>query len=621
MADDLDKNLEEQQKRLAELRQEINKLTKTALSKQQRQLQKLRREYAEQSKKVQELTKRTRDLRIEKTQLTRAAEQLTSKFGGTAAAVTKFTGGMKDSIFTANEATGKMKIFGQQTAMTSAKFAGYAAAIQLAIAATMAFLEWIDRAEIKQGKLQRALGSTDVSIAASVKARAAGYKVAGEAGAKAAEDMVNRIARARRGLFVEYGAGVGGGDFERLTQLTAGMSEQIPQWLTMLTETFAMGAGTEGSDQILKTFEHLGQIAHESNVPIEMFCNMVFDLAKEFVALGVDVKDATDAITIFADEMGRSVITPAVGMAVMRNVFQQQRTAVGLQGRLMTAAFSAQVFDSLGEDVKDMLNITAVKMTGDKRATWESLDIAQQAEALRTMEPGPYVDVQKGLYEWLKNQGELVAMATSRKVLGVEWSTAKKFWEEKEPGLAPKEAAEKLREAQKTGTEQFTTAVDNFNKYVSAAAENQKEFTAGMHEVVERMKAAFLVPTKEAKGKGITALAGAIGQGTVGAIAEMPKKAQIIAGISPSTMVGPLGPLLPIIGAFSELFAGEGAAATATSTRTAGVLGEIGAGNGTELETPEGVFKITYEGPPRGVEGKSSTDASGVIPRGRGLVD
>jgi len=504
MADDLNNNLEEQQNQLEKLRKEIEKLTKTALTKQQRQLQKLRREYAEQSKKVQALTKDIKTLRTEKTQLTKVTEQLTSKFGGTAGAVTRFTGGLKDSVFTLNQATGTMKAFGQQTAMTSTKFAGYAAAIQLAIAATIAFLEWVDRAEIKQGKLQRALGSTAVSIGASMKAQAAGYEVAGKAGAAAAEDLMTRVAKARRGLFAEYGVGVEGGDFERLTQLTAGMSEQIPQWLTMLTETFAMGAGTEGADQILKTFEHLGQIAQASNVPIEMFCNMVFDLAKEFVALGVDVEDATDAVTTFTDEMGRSIITPAVGMAVMRNVFQQQRTSTGLQGRLMTAAFSAQVFDSLGEDVKDMLNITAVKLTGDKRATWESLDIAQQAEALRTMEPGPYVEVQRGLYEWLGRQGELVAMATSRKVLGVEWSTAKKFWEEKEPGLAPKEAAEKLREAQKTGTEKFTTAVENFNRYVQAAAENQKEFTAGMRGILKRWEAIVVEGVAKVKEEGIT---------------------------------------------------------------------------------------------------------------------
>lgn len=615
MADDLNNNLEEQQNQLEKLRKEIEKLTKTALTKQQRQLQKLRREYAEHSKKVKELT-------TKKTQLTKVTEQLTSKFGGAAGAVTRFTGGLKDSIFTLNQATGTMKVFGQQTAMTSTKFAGYATAIQLAIAATIAFLEWVDRAEIKQGKLQRALGSTAVSIGASMKAQAAGYETAGKAGAAAAEDLASRIAKARRGLFAEYGVGVEGGDFQRLIQLTAGMSEQVPQWLTMLTETFAMGAGTEGADQILKTFEHLGQIAQASNVPIEMFVNMVFDLAKEFVALGVDVEDATDAVTTFTDEMGRSIITPAVGMAVMRNVFQQQRTSAGLQGRLMTAAFSAQVFDSLGNDVKDMLNITAVKLTGDKRATWESLDIAQQAESLRTMKPGPYVEVQRGLYEWLNRQGELVAMATSRKVLGVEWSTAKKFWEEKEPGLAPKEAAEKLREAQKTETEKFTTAVDNFNRYVLASAENQKEFTAGMYTVIERMKAAFAIEVKKGKEEGIAALPGAVGRGTAKAIAEMSPAAQVATGAGLAPVLGAFAaPTIPMVGILQALFGGgEVGAATAAgaitvperSARATRAFGLGEEGESATLETPEGTFEITYVGPLRDIKGKSSKDASGV---------
>ncbi len=497
--DDLNKDLEEQQQRLAALRKEVDKLTKTGLSKQQKSLQKLRKEYAEQSKKVLELTKRTKALRIEKTQLTRVMEQLTSKFGGSASAITKFTGGLKDSIFSTDNATGNMKVLGQEISITAGKFAGYAVAIQLAIAATVAFLEWVDKAEIKQGKLQRALGSTGVSIGASMRAQASGYKVAGEAGAKAAEDLANRIAKARRGLFDKFGVGTGGEGFERLTKLTAGMSEQVPQWLTTLTETFAMGAGPKGDDQILTTLEHIGQIANASNVDVDLFGNMIFDLAKEFVALGVDIEDATDAMTVFVDEMGKSTITPAVSMAIARNVFQQQKTAGGLQGRLMTAAFSAQVFDTLGEDVQGMLNTTAAELTGNKQATWQSLDVAQQAESLRTMDPGPYVEIQRGLYGWLKQQGELVAMKTSQQVLGVGWSTAKLFFEKEEAGLAPKDAAEKLRGEQKAGTDKFTTAVDDFNRYVTAAAENQKEFTAGMHEVIETWQAVVAEKVKKVK--------------------------------------------------------------------------------------------------------------------------
>ena len=502
-----------------------------------------------------------------------------------------------------------MKVFGAQTGMTATKFAGYAAAIQLAIAATVKFLEWMDKAEIKQGKLQKALGSTGVSIGASMQAQAAGYRTAGETGAKAAEDLATRIAKARRGLFAEYGVGTGGEGFEKLIQLTAGMSGQIPQWLTTLTDTFSMGGAPGGDVEIIKIFEHIGVLAQASGVDVDQFGNMVFDLAKEFVHLGVDAADATKAVAVFADEMGRGEITSAVGLTAMSQVFRQQKTAAGLQGRFLTAAFSQQNFGDLSASTQKLLNVAARDELGDKNATWSSLGIGQQAKVLGTLDPGQYAGVMQGTYEVLKRMGEVIATANAPGVLGMDWPSATKFFETVRPGIEkPEDVGEALTVAMQTDTEKFTNAVDEFYIYVQEAAKNQQEFTAGLNAATETLKSVFVTHVAEAKAGG-GGLAEQTAAGVAGVVTNIPEileaeqirrynelEAKLLANTATLSEINQMS-LISESKSFQKL-----------TSRTPGGTNDIT--GETEVNTPNGKFKviIQYDGPI--VSGTASRDAS-----------
>lgn len=505
---DLERQLEESRKKLAALNKEVDKKAFPTSKRQLKQLKSLRREYAKQAKEVDDLTKQVKALRSEKTHLTKVAEQLTSKFGGSAASVTRFTGELKNAVFTVDEGSQKMKAFGMQTGMTASKFGAYSAGITLAIAATIKFLDWTDKVEKQQGQLQRALGKTAVSMGAAQRISAKGWGIAGGAGKEAAEQLTGTLAQARKGIWKDL-VGTGGekAGVETLITMTAGMSKMVPQWVKALSETFAETSGQEIIDTIMK----IGIVSKAADVPVDQFGNMIFDLAKEFVALGVDVADTTEAVGMFIDEMGKGAITPAVGMAVTRNIMQQQLTAGGLQGRFMTAAFAGSEFENLGEGTQKLLNTRTQEKYG---STYKSTNMMQRAELLGSLDIADYARVMKGIYGFLKTQGEVKAMAVAPSIAGgLEWSTLKEFFENLGEGEDIGEKfAKKLQEGHKMPEDTFRTAVDDFGKYIKENAALQQEFYAGLMEELGLVEATAAEVWSAAKGRG---------EGNIGAASEV----------------------------------------------------------------------------------------------------
>lgn len=511
MAIDDSKN-EDFQKQSADLRkleQEINKKSNPTSKKQLRALKKLKTAYAVQAKAVKKLGMEIRKLNSEKTHLTKVTEQLASKFGGTAGQVTKFTGGLKDAIFSVDKGSQTMKVFGMQTGITSSAFAGMAAKVNLAATAVVAYLDWVDKLEKKQGQLQRALGATNVSMGAQPRIMARGWGIAGSEGKKAAKELVNVVGQARKGLWDDLAGETGQkGGMDQLVTMTAGMSKQVPQWAKAMSETFAETSGQGMIDSMMK----IGIVAKASNVPIDQFSNMVFDLAKEFVHLGMDVDDATAAVSVFVDEMGKGAIAPAVGLSVMRNIIQQQSTAAGLQGRFMTAAFADQNFNKLDVGTQNTLNDRAKEITNNPNATWGSLDIGQQATTLKSLDKGSYAQVMRGLYEFLKTMPEIVSTAIAPQVIGQEMDTAKIFWENLKTDM---DIGEQYAAQTATPTDKFKDAADDFAQHIKDNAEKQAEFYSCLMETLDSFAANMADVAEAFKDDGISGAVNTYGRGVL----------------------------------------------------------------------------------------------------------
>lgn len=613
---DLERQLEESRKKLAALNKEVDKKAFPTSKRQLKQLKSLRREYAKQAKEVDDLTKQVKALRSEKTHLTKVAEQLTSKFGGSAASVTRFTGELKNAVFTVDEGSQKMKAFGMQTGMTASKFGAYSAGITLAIAATIKFLDWADKVEKQQGQLQRALGKTAVSMGAAQRISAKGWGIAGGAGKEAAEQLTGTLAQARKGLWKDL-AGTGGekAGVETLITMTAGMSKRVPQWVKALSETFAETSGQEMIDTIMK----IGIVSKAADVPVDQFGNMIFDLAKEFVALGVDVADTTEAVGMFIDEMGKGAMTPAVGMAVTRNIMQQQLTAGGLQGRFMTAAFAGSEFENLGEGTQKLLNTRTQEKYG---STYKSTNMMQRAELLGSLDIADYARVMKGIYGFLKTQGEVKAMAVAPSIAGgLEWSTLKEFFENLGEGEDIGEKfAKKLQEGHKMPEDTFRTAVDDFGKYIKENAALQQEFYAGLMEdlgLVEATAADVYSDIRRHGGSFTDAVLGAWNAVDIKRnkasevlrkeLQEKEKKGDISFWESLELMTLEVGKVnRSIMESTIELFTPSPAAykSTLPTNDVDDTTGE------TVLDTPSGKFTLTYEGPP---ENQKTRTSGGVM--------
>ena len=625
MADgNLDKQFEDSKRELDKLAKEISKKAAPTTKAQLKQLQRLKQAYAQQAKVVKELTKHVKALRKEKTHLTKVAEQLTSKFGGSTASVTRFTSGLKDAVFTVDEGSQKMKILGMQTGITSSKFVGYAAGVQLAVAATIAFLDWMDKLEKKHGTLQRELGKTALSIGAAPRIAAKGWGIAGKAGEEAAKELTNVIAQSRKGLWEDLAGEKGEkAGMDKLITMTAGMSRMAPQWARTLSETFAETSGQGMVDAIMK----IGVIANASNVPVDQFGNMVFDLAKEFVHLGIDVDDATAAIGTFVDEMGEGAIKPAVGLAVMRNIIQQQTTAAGLQGRFMTAAFASQNFDTLDVNTQNLLNERAREITKDSSATWSSLDIGQQATTLKSLEQGQYAQVMRGLYEFLKTMPEIISTAIAPQIIGQEMATAREFWGKLEPGV---DIGEEYAKQTKEPTDKFKSAVDVFEETIKENARLQQEFYSDLMKTLGLAKAGFSETFTKARKEGVSVEEAAVrGYGAFAQEKERKQAARQEELIGKRTMAGltesekyELAGLVAterqheMLQTVADWFTSKPeAAGRIVVPKGASLVPAEEGGEGVVIETPEGKFRIIYESPPP--TGKPPGEIVGGTPLGQ----
>lgn len=609
MADDnLGKQFEDSKKELDKLAKEISKKSDPTSKKQLKHLQKLKQAYAQQAKVVKEFTKQIKALRKEKTHLTKVAELLTSKFGGSNASITRFTSGLKDAVFTVDEGSQKMKILGAQTGITSGKFIGYTAGVQLAITVTIAFLDWMDKLEKKQGTLQRELGKTALSIGAAPRIAAKGWGIAGKAGEEAAKELTNVIAQSRKGLWEDLAGEKGEkAGMDKLITMTAGMSRMAPQWARTLSETFAETSGQGMVDAIMK----IGVVANAANVPVDQFGNMVFDLAKEFVHLGIDVGDATSAIGVFIDEMGEGAIKPAVGLAVMRNILQQQTTAAGLQGRFMTAAFASQNFDTLDVNTQNLLNERAREITKDSSATWASLGIGQQATTLKSLDPGQYAQVMQGLYEFLKTMPEIISTAIAPQIIGQEMATAREFWGKLEPGV---DIGEEYAKQAAEPTEKFKSAVELFEETIKENARLQQEFYSDLMKTLGLAEAGFSEAFGKARKEGAGVIAaGARGFGTMEITAEQRQlrrldeltRKSVIAGVGLTAeeereRVGIRADqrTREIFQTIADWFISKPETAGRIVAPAGASLVPAEEGEEGVIETPEGTFKIIYTGPP-----------------------
>ena len=620
MADgNLDKQFEDSKKELGKLAKEISEKSAPTTKAQLKQLQRLKQAYAQQAKVVKEFTKQIKALRKEKTHLTKVAERLTSKFGGSAASITRFTSGLKDAVFAVDKGSQKMKILGSQTGITSGKFAGYAAGVQLAVAATIAFLDWMDKLEKKQGTLQRELGKTALSIGAAPRIAAKGWGIAGKAGEEAAKELTNVIAQSRKGLWEDLAGEKGEkAGMDKLITMTAGMSRMAPQWARTLSETFAETSGQGMVDAIMK----IGVVANAANVPVDQFGNMVFDLAKEFVHLGIDVGDATAAIGVFIDEMGEGAIKPAVGLAVMRNIIQQQTTAAGLQGRFMTAAFASQNFDALDVNTQNLLNERAREITKDSSATWASLGIGQQATTLKSLDPGQYAQVMQGLYEFLKTMPEIISTAIAPQIIGQEMATAREFWGKLEPGVdIGEEYAKKVMEP----TDKFKSAVDVFEETIKENARLQQEFYSDLMKTLGLAKAGFSETFAKARKEGVGIEAAAVrgyGAAVIGAEQRQERRREELERLwvkGELTSEQERERTLLTVGktkrerlqTIADWFTAKPeAAGRIVAPKGASLVPAEEGGEGVIVETPEGTWRIIWEG----ATGKPAGDIVGGTP-------
>jgi len=312
--------------------------------------------YEKLERDIAKVDKRIVDLRKSKSTLTKAAEELTTKLGksGVAGSITRFVDESKNMTFSTDQATGKMRMFGRVTGMTVAKFSGYAAAIQLAIAATTAYMDALDKAQIKQANLQRQFGSLNVSIQESFQATAAGWAAAGKAGAEASEKLNQAFRRARGGVTEELG-GVGGLGFERMTELTTGFTPRVTEYVRDLSEVFNIRTGRG----MLTQLEELYRVVQQSDVPMERYADGIVNLAKEFANIEVQISDAADAVGVFEDAVSQQRMTLGLAERMAGMAMAQQLRAGGFEQRTLTASFAQEQWENMPEAVRTALNVAA----------------------------------------------------------------------------------------------------------------------------------------------------------------------------------------------------------------------------------------------------------------------
>ncbi len=429
-----------------------------------------------QEKNLERLEKRLISLRTKAVDpVAKAIESLTTRLSGGSglnSALTKFAGTSAESIFQTDKLNDKVNVFGRTLDMSATTFTRYLGAFQLVIAATLRYLAFQDEAQRKQGQLMRSFGATNVSIATTYKTAAEGWRLAGSAGAEASEKLNEAIFRARGGTALNVGAGGEMEGYRKLLSMTAGFSQQVPTWITKLSEVFAV----RDEKNVINQIEQLGAIAMKSGAPLEQMTNMVFDLAQQFAGLGVNVEDAQGMVTEFIDAVGQGKIAPVIGLQFAAQAMEERRTAGGVTGMAKTAWAIANQYEKLPEAVK--------KSLGKGFAT---MDIGRQMGVLQRMTDAQYQAAKMtAVYQQLSDiqrqgggvgtMGEQAAKVAAQQ-WGVEWIPLQKAVQEVGYGVTgPQEFAKQFQDALKDQQEAFKEGAEVPEEAATTIANTMTEF-------------------------------------------------------------------------------------------------------------------------------------------------
>ena len=379
-----------------------------SLKKYIKELKKLQKVYKEQDKQykllekdIKKLQTAEKNLIASKKTLANVANMLTSRIGsgGVSGAITSFAKEAIGATTSVDEMTGKMNILGKATGISEEAFMGWASVIQLGIKAVIALADEIDRAQIKQGNLQRAFGATNISIMESYNATVAGWETAGKAGAKAAGQLNTALRAARANVMTELG-GAGSSQFKRLLQFQVGIDPNTIKRIRDLAEVFNIRTGKG----MLTQLTGLYNVAIKSGLPIQMYTEMIWGLAKQFANVGITAKDTVGVLETFANAVNKQRITPGLAMKMGNLAMAQQLTAGGFQGKMLTAAFAQKSFGTLGTQTKAALNKAAANVYGQGK-TFTNITAYQAANVLSNQQQvssGTYVRAMGGVYNELK---------------------------------------------------------------------------------------------------------------------------------------------------------------------------------------------------------------------------
>ena len=207
--------------------------------------------------------------------------------------------------------------------------------------------------------------------------------------------------------------------------------------------------------------DHLYDTVVKSGLPMERYGELIFSLGKEFADVGIDVMDAAGALGSFEEATTKGYMTMGLAMKMGRLAMNQQLTAGGFQGRVLTAAFAQDMWSKVDKDTRGELDRAAAKTYG-KGVGFRDIDAYEASNLLANLEsvsPGLYVKAMEGSFRKLmeieKESGWGAAEQTAQAIGIPQWREFRKIG----PTLAEGAVSpEKLREIMMTADERMLEA-------------------------------------------------------------------------------------------------------------------------------------------------------------------
>jgi len=287
-------------------------------------------------------------------------------------------------------------------------------------------------------------------------------------------------------------------------------------------------------------------------------------------------------------------MTMGLAMKMGRLAMNQQLTAGGFQGRVLTAAFAQDMWSKIDKDTRGELDRAAAKTYG-KGVGFKDIDAYEASNLLANLEsvsPGLYTRAMEGSFKRLmqieKESGWGAAEQTAQAIGIPQWREFRKAWTAEE-GAPP--SYEKLQEIMMTADERMLEASKKMltaSETGLTAAELAKMNADLNQQWYSDLKAFWTY----AMGQIVETLGGE----TLGDIAEgitVQTLGQAVAG----------GATLPMLWALKQTGlwqeATKGPAAVGGAAVPKGArLEPTEEGEEGVIETPEGTFRIIYTGPP-----------------------